>query len=45
MEFNACPGQLWHGQEVYVLFGSTVFASKEKATLEELAASPYVIIY
>ena len=32
----ACPGKPWHGQEVDVLFGSTVIASEQPATVQEL---------
>lgn len=33
---NACPGRGWHGQEIYVMFGSTAAASGFSATDKEL---------
>ena len=33
--YEVCPCKPWHGQEIYVLFGSTRIASKENATKAE----------
>lgn len=42
MAFTACPGQPWHGQEDFVLFGTTVIDSNEPPTPKELSDGRYV---
>lgn len=37
-----CPGKPWHGQDVYILFGSTALASAQLATQQELLVGTYM---